>query len=55
MMNKAGDFTTVHVHIVPIAMSPIQEDTAGTEGATGCIVLLMSAMPTGSFFCLETS
>ena len=28
MMNKRGDFNLVRVHVVPIAMSPIQGDTA---------------------------
>ena len=55
MMNKRGDFNLVRVHVVPIAKSPIQGDTAGTERATGCIRQLMSGMPTGIFVCTITS
>ena len=55
MMNKRGDFKIVRVHVVPIAMSPIQGDTAGMERATGCIRQLMSGMPTGNFVWTVTS
>jgi len=55
IMNKRGDFNTVHVHIVPIAMSPIQGVTEGMERATGCIRPLMSGMPTGAFIWTVTS
>jgi hypothetical protein len=55
MMNKRDDSNVVRVHVVPIAMSPIQGDTAGTERATGCIRQLMSGMPTESFICTVTS
>jgi len=49
------NFGRGRVHIVPIAMSPIQEDILGTERATGCIRLLMSGMPTGTLGCTVTS
>ena len=48
-------FNIMRINTVPIAMSPIQGDTAGTKRAIGCNCLLMSAMPTGSFFWTKTS
>ena len=53
--DKRNEFNTVRVHVVPIAMCPIQGDTAGMGRATGCIRLLMSGMPTGNFICTKTS
>jgi len=50
MVNERGDFNLVRVHRVPIAMFPIQGDIAGTASATGFFRLLMSDMPTGTFF-----
>jgi len=50
MMNEKGDFNLVRVHRGPIAMFPIQGDIAGTESATGFFRLLMSDMPTGTFY-----
>jgi len=47
-------FDLARVHVAPIAMSPIQGDTAGTERATSWIRQLfrqpMYDMPTGDFF-----
>jgi len=48
MIYTKGHFISLCVHVVPIAMSPIQEDKAGMERVTGCIRLIMSGMPTGS-------
>jgi len=55
MMNTRSDFNLVRVHIVSIAMSPIQGGTVGTERVTSCIRLLMSGMPTGPLFWPATS
>jgi len=52
MMNKRGASNIARIHVVPIAMSPIQGDTAGMQRASGCIRLasiLTSVIPTGSF------
>jgi len=48
-------FNRLCLHRVPIAMSPIQGDTAGAERTTVYVRLLMSGMSTGDFICTLTS
>jgi len=55
MINKKVHFILVRVHRVPIAMFPIQGDTAATGRVTSCIRHPMSVMPTGCSFWPLTS